>query len=234
MSRSITWIDETREAVDRASNLVRAQAEFERLEEAEKELDDALGDLSALHAAANLGRGTWWPGLDAPPDVCPELLSLQEDLGPQRVRSVLSKLATHRSRLGDAVRMAWREHITSRAGDAGGLRELVQVLAGADGLADIAHSLDEALGRLAQLQKAGRGTTLPDAKAVQALNDAVDLLDVLEKRLPAAVKAFVSAAARGGASLDLLDAKVRAWLVENGALNNFRIVPGQRQEVRRG
>ncbi|NJC70847.1 hypothetical protein HC031_14135 [Planosporangium thailandense] len=228
-SDSISWIDETREAVDRASNVVQAQSELEVLATAEEDLDNAIRDLSDVQTAAVVGQGIWWTGSDAPAELWTELRSAHKDLGQRQLAFVMRKLAEFRRRVRDAVQTGWATHVASRAGDAGDLRDLIQVLSGVEGLAEIARSLDQALGRLARLQ-----TKLPDSQAVQTLDEAVDLLDALERRLPAAVKVFVSTAARGGASIDLLGADVRGWLVDNGALNNFRIVPGRPQEVSGG
>jgi hypothetical protein len=226
---STTWIAETREAVDRTSNLNQAQSKFETLVGIDEELDSLLPDLVRLKQTAALGRKIWWSGLDAPPDLWTQLRSAQIDLNQRQLASVVRMLTQFKTQLREVVQTKWKNHVASQAGDAGELRDLVQVLSGAEGLTEVARSLDEALGRLARLQRG-----LPDASALNALKEAIELLDALERLLPATVKAFVSAAARGGASLELLDSEVREWLVDNGVLHNFRVVPGRPQEVPRG
>jgi len=226
---STSWIAETREAVDRASNVVQAQADYEALASIDEELDNAVPDLAQLEHAAVIGRGAWWAGVDAPPDLWADLRSAQQHLGRRQLASVVRLLTPFRARVRRVIQERWKEHVVTEAGDAAELRNLVRVLTGAEGLEDIARNLDEALGRLTRLQ-----SDLPDAHALTALNEAVELLAALEARLPTEVKAFVSAAAHGGASLELLDADVRGWLVDNGALHNFRVVPGRPQAVPRG
>jgi hypothetical protein len=127
------------------------------------------------------------------------------------------------------VLTAWKGYVTTEAGDAAELRALVQTLADAESFTDVARSLDDTLGRLSRLQK-----ELPNDDALHTLREAVKLLDDLHRRLPDAVKAFVSAAtSERGASLELFDVEVRDWLLDNGALHNFRVVPGRPQEVPR-
>jgi hypothetical protein len=226
---STTWIEETRDAADRASNLVRAQAEFETLVSIDEELENALSELAPLDQAAGLGRGTWWAGVDAPADLWAELRSARRDLEPRITRSVTRQLAQFGSRVREAILIAWKKHVAAEAGDPAELRDLVQVLSGTEELADLARGLYDALARLEKLRRG-----LPDANALNALEEVVARLDTLEQRLPATAKAFLSAAARGGASLELLDAQVWGWLEVNGALRNFRVVPGAPQGAKRG
>lgn len=223
---STTWIDETRTAVDRAGNVEQARSEFENLGEVDERLDNALHDLAQLEQAAAMGQRSWWAGIDAPSDLWTELRSAQTNLARRQLQSVLRQLDFYRSRAREEARKAWRDHVASQAGDARELRELVRVLSGAPRLADVTPNLDQALGRLDRLQK-----DLPDADAVETLRKVVELLDTLEQRLPSAVKAFVSTAAHRGASLELLNAEVWGWLVDNGAVHNFRVVTGRPQEV---
>ncbi len=227
--RSTTWIEDARKAVDQASNVVQAQAEFDVLVDADEQFDDILRELTQLEQAATLGHGSWWAGIDAPPDLWTELRSARTILARRQLASVVRKLTQFRRQVRETVQTSWKNYLASQTGDASELRDLMQVLSGAEGLTEVAHSLDEALSRLARSQM-----RLPDAQAMKAVSEVVELLDALERRLPTVVKAFVSAAAHGGASLELLDVEVWDWLVDSGALHNFRVVPGRPQEVPRG
>ncbi|MFJ9804631.1 hypothetical protein [Streptomyces wuyuanensis] len=227
---STTWISATGELVGQASNVVKAQSEIDSLAEADENLDSILQDLAQLGHAALVGKGVWWTGIDAPADLWKDLDASQPELDRRQLASAQRHLGSFRTRARDAVLAAWKDYVTREAGDAAELRALVKTLAGAEIFSDVARSLDDSLGQLARLQR-----ELPDAHAMQTLMDAVELLDDLKRRLPDAVKVFVSAAASDrGASLELFDAEVRDWLLDNGALHNFRVVPGRPQEAPRG
>jgi hypothetical protein len=230
------WIGETRIAVDRAGQADRAQMDFEALTTVSEELGQVLPSLAELHNAAELGRGVWWAGLDVDRGLLADLDEAQtaldtwqQALDRRKLANVARRITRLEPRLRESVMAAWKEYVASQAGDAVELRDLMQVLSGAEGIADVARQLNEALGRLASLER-----RLPDSRALEVLDEVSALFGLLEGRLPAAVKTFVSAAARGGASLELLDAEVREWLIDNGALQNFRAVPGRPQEVRHG
>ena len=92
-----------------------------------------------------------------------------------------------------------------------------------------AGNLRRALDELPELKRRS-----PDAASVERLSETAMLAEKFKATLPDAVKAFVSAAARGGAPIGLLDAEVMAWLDENGAVDNFKVVAGKPMEVPRG
>ncbi|WP_146017518.1 hypothetical protein [Verrucosispora sp. ts21] len=229
MAEGTTWIREARVAVDQASDTRRQEADLDALGQFDEQLDDALQELTALAGAASLGHGDWWTGVDAIPELWTQLRSAQRELNARQLGSVVRLLSGLISRVRDAVRDGWSNHVASQAGNAVELRELVKALAGVEGLEDVAPKMDGALGHLARLQ--GKS---PDADSVRVLAEVTELLALLEQRLPAAVKGFVSAATRGGAALDLLDDEVRNWLVDNSALHNFRVVPGRPQDGNSG
>jgi hypothetical protein len=224
-----TWIAAARQAVDRASSVVSVQADLDMLAGYEDDLDHAIEELADLAQAAILGRGTWWAGTDAPSDLWTCLRGAQRDLKPRELGTVVRLLRKFPERIRREIQDAWRNHVAAQTGDASQLRELMQGLSGVEGLADISRRLDDALARLARVRNG-----LPDASAVQAFQQVVEMLDRLERRLPPAVKAFVSAAAHGGASIELLDAYVREWIVDNGAVGSFKVVPGSPVENQGG
>ncbi|MEV4712616.1 hypothetical protein [Micromonospora sp. NPDC049374] len=225
MADVTTWIRETREAVDQASDSLLLQADLDAFGQFDEQLEDALRELTALAQAAVLGRGDWWAGVDATPDLWTQLRSAQSELDKRQLGSVVNLLNRLRTQARDAVKDGWSTYVASRAGNALELRDLVRALAGVEGLEDVAPKLDAALGDLARLQRKP-----PDADSVRVLAEVTELLALLEQRLPPAVKGFVSAATQGGAALDLVNDDVRNWLVDNNALYNFRVVPGRPQD----
>ncbi|MBQ1076745.1 hypothetical protein KBX06_26875 [Micromonospora sp. C31] len=224
MADATTWIRETRVAVDRASDAVRLQGDLDDLGQRDEELEDALRELTALAQAATFGRGDWWKGVDATPDLWTQVRSAQRGLDRRQLGAVVHLLNKLKVQVRDAVQGGWRAHVASRAGNAQELRDLAKALADVEGLEDVAPKLDAALGHLARLERKP-----PDADSVEILAEVTQLLALLEQRLPPAVKGFVSAATQGGAALDSVNDDVRDWLVDNNALHNFRVVPGRPQ-----
>lgn len=229
MADAPTWVIETADAVERASNADRARRESEELGTAKESLDARLAELTPLGRAAAVGRGSWWPGVDAPPDLWDNLRSAQQDLGQRALGRTSSQLATFTSRAIQTALDAWHKHVQAEAGDVQELVQFAAALRNVDALRQVADDLDRALGDLARLQ-----SKLPDTAAAEALARAVDLLDDLEARLPPVVRSFVSAATGGGAALDQLDAEVLDWLVAHGAGDVFKIVPGRPVGARHG
>ena len=226
---STTWISATRGLVDQASNVVKAQSDIDALTEDDEVLEKILQELAQLAQAAVVGKGAWWTGIDASPNLWEDLRASQTELGHRQLASVARHFRSFTPRAREAVLSAWTDYVATEAGDATELRALMQTLASAESFTDVARSLDDTLGRLSRLQK-----ELPNAQALQTLGEAVSLLDDLHRRLPEVVKIFLSAASGRGAALDLFDAEVRDWLIDNGALHNFRVVTGRPQEVPRG
>ncbi|MFI7073405.1 hypothetical protein [Micromonospora sediminicola] len=229
MTDATTWIRETHRAVEQASDAVRLETDLDALGRFNDELDEALRDLTALDQAAAIGRGDWWKGVEPAPELWTHVRSARRELDARQLGSVIRLLNRLRIQAQEAVKDGWGRHVASHTGNALELRDLVRALSGVEGLGDVAPRLDAALGDLARLQRKP-----PDADSVRVLAEATELLALLEQRLPAAVKGFVSAATRGGAALDLLDDDVRSWLVDNNALHNFRVVPGRPQDGNSG
>jgi hypothetical protein len=224
-----TWVIETVDAVERASNADRARRESEELGMAKESLDARLSELTQLGRAAAVGRGTWWPGVDAPPDLWENLRSAQQDLGQRALGRTAEQLAAFTTRAKQTALGSWDQHVLAEAGDVGELVQVAEALRNVGALRQVADDLDLALGDLVRLR-----SRLPDTAAVEALSRVVDLLDDLEAGLPQVVRSFVSAATGGGAALDQLEAEVLGWLVAHGAGDVFKIVPGRPMGTRHG
>ncbi|NGY65065.1 hypothetical protein G7043_39745 [Lentzea sp. NEAU-D13] len=222
MADAPTWVIETADAVERASDADRARRESEGLGTAKESLDARLAELTELGRAAAAGRGTWWSGVDAPPDLWNNLRSAQQDLSQRALGRTAEQLAVFTTRAKQAALGFWDQHVVGDAGDVNELKQFAAALRNVSALRQVADDLDSALGELGRLR-----SKLPDSAAVESLARAVALLDDLEARLPPTVRSFVSAATGGGAALDQLDAEVLNWLVAHGASDVFKIVPGR-------
>ncbi|SFB52840.1 hypothetical protein SAMN05216266_11696 [Amycolatopsis marina] len=223
------WISATKLAVDRASDAVQAHKELTVLSDALKEFDAALEKLAKIRQASALGRGEWWPGLDIPSELWFGLDVARRELSSRKLNPAVKQLNTFVKQSKRSLEVAWSNHVRARTGHIAELHELAEVLTEGSRPADVARDLRQARESLNGLQRG-----LPDADAVRRLNEAMAQYEAFESALPPAVNAFVSAVARGGASIRAADAEVIAWLTDNGALDNFKIVAGAPPEVARG
>jgi hypothetical protein len=222
------WLSATAGAVHRASDIVQAQDELKIISDVARELNQVLDELEPLAAAANLGRGSWWSGLSTPAHLREVLGQAEDDLERRYLAAVLPELKSFTTKARNSVRTAWKDYVESHVGNATELQELVDALASGGNLS-VAVSLKRALGGLQELKR-----QLPDAVAVARLDEIVALADAFEATLPDAVKAFVSAAAQGGAPIAALNTEVLAWLEKNDAFDNFKVVAGKPTGVSRG
>jgi hypothetical protein len=217
-----SWIAEAFDAVERASDLEKARRDSENLTTALENVQKLLPRLAKLERASALGRGSWWTGVNAPPDLWDNVNAAQKNLGQRALAAVDRSLPIFTQQAERAVGEGWNKHIADEVGNVRELLDLSAALRQVATLEQIATSLDNAIGDLARLRSG-----LPDDKAVETLGKAVALLDDLQARLPAAVRDFVSAATGGGASLQMLDAEVLGWLRDNRAADAFKIVAGR-------
>jgi hypothetical protein len=220
--QSTTWIAETAEAVEQASNVRQLENEIEFLADSGETLNVVLPELAALAKAAALGARTWWPRDVVPFDLLRDLQEVQQELGKRKVQGVVKHL--DQFRLGAKARVieAWQDHVDREVGRSDGLEDLAEALSGIAGLSAFAAELRQSLRPLAGLRRA-----LPNAAGVDSLAAIAATVTRLETRLPEAVREFVAAAAHSGAALHELDAGVRTWLTENGAMDSFKIVVGR-------
>ncbi|MER5265092.1 hypothetical protein ABTZ99_23755 [Actinosynnema sp. NPDC002837] len=229
VDRTTVWIADARQAVDKASDVIRTRTEYDGLVEMGEEVDAAVRDLARIREAAELGLGEWLTGFDVPAVLWEELRAAQEGPSRRRLAAVVRTLGAFRTKGRNAIREAWRDHTRLLADRAVDVRNLMTAFPGSPELAELAAQMDNALGRLTRSQK-----DLPDAAAVAARRELERLLEEVDRLWPDAVKDFISAAARGGASLDMLTTEVLAWLVQNQATHSFKIVAGAPMGARRG
>jgi hypothetical protein len=222
------WITATGRAVRRASDAVQAQEELKALNTALKDLNQVLVELEQLAQASRVGRGSWWSGFPVPAPLGTSMESIDGDLERRELASAVRELKQFTARARNAMQTAWLGYVDSQTGDTAELRELVDLLAGSGRLASVAKDLKRALGSLPDLR-----SQIPDASSVRTLADTVALSEAFEEALPDAVRAFISAAARDGASITLLNTNVLTWLSDNGAIDNFKVIAGRPQGVAR-
>lgn len=223
------WVVSTTEAVDRASDAEKARRDSEDLNTARDNLDVRADELDVLVNAATVGRGVWWPGIDAPPELWRDVRSARENLGRREVERVWSNLAPYALRVRREALDAWQARVAARIGDVEELQQLAEALRNVVALEQVAANLDRALDDIAGLR-----IKLPDPDAVSQLERVVELIDGLRDRLPHAVRDFFSAATSGGASLGQVNREVLAWLSANGAVDVFRVVAGRPTGAGRG
>jgi hypothetical protein len=222
------WLNATAGAVHRASDIVQAQDELKVISDVARELNQVLDEFEPLAAAANVGRGSWWSGLPTPARLREVLGQAEDDLDRRDLAAVLQELKPFAAKARNSVRTAWKDYVESQIGNAAELQELVDALASGGNLS-VAGNLKQALGGLPALKR-----QLPDAVAVERLDETVALAEAFETALPDAVKAFVSATVQGGAPIAALNTEVLAWLEKNDAFDNFKVVAGKPTGASRG
>lgn len=214
-----TWIAETKEAVHLATNASEAKKQAEALREAEAELRRLLDQLRDLQVSAAVVRGLGWPGKVAAPDVR-QALDQATGFGARPLARVPRPLEQYCRDVESSIAAHWREHASRELGDVTGLLGLANTLAGVAGIAEVSQELQATLGQLER-------TRIPTSQSVALLAKAKSLLTQLESSLqPDEVRQFLSAVARGGASVQALTQGVASWLESHGSLDHFKIVAG--------
>ncbi|ONI83418.1 hypothetical protein ALI22I_33430 [Saccharothrix sp. ALI-22-I] len=213
----------------RAGDAVQAQDELKALNDALRELEQIRAELERLKAAGALGRGSWWSGLVIGGPLPPGAEVTDGELERRQLPILVRNLRELTRKAQKSILEAWRNHVNSYFGAAADLGELVDLMAGEGRLAQAATDLKRALGSLPSLT-----TRIPDAASVRALADTVALSEAFEAALPSTVRAFITAAARGGAPVTMLNADVMQWLHDNDAVGNFKVTAGNPSGVARG
>lgn len=222
MSASLPdWIDRTRKAVDVASNDVLNRAELDAVARVRDDLEGLLTQLRPLAQAAALGRGEWWDGYEVPGDLASAMRAAASKQEQRELDRAVRLLSTFKTAAQAQMIERWRTHVTARAAGAAELRGLVDYLGGSEDVTFDADHLNRLLGDVARSQ--GR---VPTPEVVEALEEALRLLAVLEQLLPPHVRTFLGAALRGGAPLESLTPAVTSWLEQRGISAQFRILPG--------
>lgn len=222
MTTMPTWLTEADEVVKAATDTDKLRGEIETLGITKNDLAAHLEGLKSLASASSLGGGVWFQGYTG----APELFDALKNAAKSPTQSALGTL---NRTLGTFVPSArgqaledWKSYGASRTGNVWDLAKLAETLAGVESVAPLASALQQVL-----LNLAPASAKLPTQAAFDLLDEAEARLEALEAALqPAAVRDFLSAVARGGASLSMLTDEVRTWLKANNAMTSFRITTG--------
>jgi hypothetical protein len=218
----VSWIEAAGEAVALAKDVDEAQRQFALLDDARADLTQLTANLHRLAEAISVVRPLGWEGRSPNPDLVRDLSEAEATLGERPLARAIKGLERFRSDVDTAVKTRWGAYASEQLGDVSDLLSLSETLSEVEGIAGLSESLRNALGDLARTQ-----ASLPSAASIALLTATSASLQQLEDSLqPESVRLFLSAVARGGASIESLTSDVLDWLRSNGALGRFRIVAG--------
>lgn len=219
---AVSWIDETEEALDLAKNADEAQREFNNLQDLDSNLATLFTEFKELAAGAAVVLPLGWNGRYPTPDLKSDLNEATKGLGSRPLSRSVRSLERYKSEVRANLTDFWRQHAAERIGNLAELRDLASTLSEVAGVAELSKRFEVALGQLARDQ-----TDFPSKASAELLKDAESILRQMEESLqPESVRLFLSAATRGGASLDLLSNDVIEWLRSNNASRSFKVVAG--------
>lgn len=218
----VAWIDAAGEAVALAKDADEAQRQFALLDDTRSDLAQLTAEFRRLAEAIAVVRPLGWEGRSPNPDLVQDLAEAGATLGERPLARAMKGLERFRSDVDAAVKARWSAYASEQLGDVSDLLSLSETLSEVEGISGLSESLRNALGDLARTQG-----SLPSAASVALLTAARTTLQQLEDSLqPESVRLFLSAVARGGASIENLSSDVLDWLSSHGALGRFRIVAG--------
>lgn len=222
MTTMPSWLTDTADAVTAATDSAKVQAQVDTLTEAQRDLSVHLAKLTALSNATTAGGGTWFEGHTATPAVFDALKAAAKTPSQGNLGTLNRTLNSFVIAAENKAMADWRSYAGKRMGAVSDLRQLAGTLAGVSSVAPMASALLEVLQRLEPAT-----SKFPTAAAFGLLDEAEKRLKALEAALqPDSVRQFLSAVARGGASLAMLTDDVRAWIAAHRAEQSFRIVAG--------
>jgi hypothetical protein len=225
-SSKVSWIAATKDAVRLAKNATEAQRQIADLEDARTSLARLVTEFGALSVGASVVRPFGWEGRTPSPELARDFTEAARTLGSRPLNRVVAALERFKTDVQSALVERWGVHASEQIGDVSELLVLAETLTGVEGVAELSQALQTILGELARIQRA-----VPSRQAAELLQQAKETLRELEESLqPESVRRFLSAVARGGASIDLLTKDVTDWLTFHNALNSFRIVAGAPME----
>lgn len=227
---TVSWIVDTVRALENAKNVSELHREFSDLEDVESSLTDLLAEFETLAEGAAVVRPLGWPGRQALPNLKGDLAQAVEGLARRPLNRSIRSLESFGSDVRANLTLFWRQHTSERMDSMGELQTLVATLGRVGGITELSTRVHQVFGQLARTQ-----STFPTQQAADLLQDAGLILRQIEESLrPESVRQFLSAAIRGGASLDLLTDEVLDWLQSHNAARSFRVVAGTPIDVTNG
>ena len=219
---SVSWIGAAEKAVGLAKNADEAQRQVALLEEAKADLARLIAEFRVLVDGVSVVRPFGWEGRFPSPDLARDLAEAAESLDSRPLNRVVKALERFRGDIHAAVKEQWIAYASHQLGDVTDLLSLSETLSEIEGIGEISRELRTALGELARTQN-----SIPSKQSAELLRTAEASLRKLEESLnPESVRRFLSAVARGGASIDLLTQDVLDWLTSHNASGRLRIVAG--------
>lgn len=223
---TVSWVAAAEEAVGLARNADEAQRQIAVLEEAKRDLTRLTVEFRTLAAGLSVVRPFGWDGKSPGPDLERDIAEATKSLDSRPLNRVVTALERFRGDVQTTVKERWRAYASDRLGDVGDLLSLAETLSEVEGIAELSQQLQTAVGELARTQN-----SVPSKQSAELLNRAEASLRKLEESLkPDSVRRFLTAVARGGASIELLSKDVTEWLTAHQALGRFRIVAGSPTE----
>jgi hypothetical protein len=219
---TVSWIDTTAQALVLAKDAKEAQRQTTGLEEIREDLATLLEDYRDLAASAEVVRPLGWGGKSPKPQLASDLRKAATATDTRPLNSSRIALREFKTDVKTALNEWWTQYAARRLGDVMELQVLAATLSGVEGVVDLSRRLETILGEVARTQ-AG----IPSLRSAELLQEAETALADLEQSLkPESVRHFLSAVARGGASLDLVSPDVTEWLNAHHAQHSFKIIAG--------
>ena len=221
--KNVSWVEDTERAVALARDADKAQKQAELLSDLESDLGRRLSEFESLRDSAVVVTGLGWKGKPPPPDLLQNLKDASATLDSRPLKLAERALGDFRREVADALQQCWRNHAERQLGDVADLLQLSETLSDVEGVGEVSQDLAETLRQLERSRD-----SLPSSESAGLLSTAEQLLGQLESALqPDGVRRFLSAVARGGASVENLTPEVMKWLEGHESVNRFRIVAGQ-------
>lgn len=218
---TISWICDTSEALGHAIDATKSQSQISGLSDVRDSLAETLDEFRQIAHADVVARSFGWAGKEPNPDLFEDLRRAQASLDSRPLGQLARSIERYRADVRAVLIEQWRQYASERMGDVGGLLVLAKTLSQVEGLAGLSESFEQVLGKLARAQG-----QLPSERSIELLRDAENKHELEKSLQPEAVRRFLSAVARGGASVDLLTADVATWLRTHHATASFRVVAG--------
>lgn len=218
----VSWIDAAGKAVALAKDADEAQRQVALLDDAKADLAVLIVEFRQLAEAVSVVRPLGWEGRSPTPELVRDLSEAMQTLGERPLIRATKALVRFQGDVEVAVKARWSAYAAEQLGDVSDLLSLSETLSEVEGISELSEGLRSALGDLARAQGA-----MPSKVSAVLLTNARSSLRQLEDSLkPESVRIFLSAAARGGASIEHLTSDVLDWLRSHDALARFRIVAG--------
>jgi hypothetical protein len=220
---TVSWIEETVSAVRLARDVGEAQQKVDLLTDANTHLERSITQFKQLQVSSKILQGKGWEGKSPNPDLFRNLEKAIRSLDSRSLQNARDDLSEFEREVTTSLKGHWNLYVDQRLGNVKDLLILSETLSGVTGVNEISQELLAILRKLATSRD-----SIPSNDLSLLLSQAENLLQKLESALkPDSVRRFLSAVARGGASVHTLNSEITKWLDDHRSLNRFRIVAGE-------